>query len=146
MPENDRMDVGMLIEVVGGLFLLVTGVRQVLRDPPPRPGGVRAAGTVLRVHKEMDDEEKVWLYAPVIAFADERGTRHEFTTSTSLSWEQQKPGDQVTVSYPKGRPEAARLRSTAHSALIAARAGLYTLFILAGLLLLALALPDLLRM
>jgi hypothetical protein len=140
------MDVGVLIEVVGGLFLLVTGVRQVLRDPPPRPGGMRATGTVLRVDREQDNEEKVWMYAPVIAFTDEHGTRHEFTTSTSLSWEQQKAGDQVTVSYPRGRPQAARLRSTAHGALLGVRTGLHALFILAGLLLLGMAVPDLLSL
>lgn len=56
------MDVGALIKVVGGLLVLVVGVRQALRLPLRRRAGV---------------------YAPVVAFRDEYGTEREFTPRTA---------------------------------------------------------------
>src|ERR1044071_3148322 len=103
------MDVGLLIKLVGGLFLLVAGGRQAVRTPLVRRGGVRSTGSVVRVQREWDARENVWMYAPVVAFRDEQGAGREFTTTTMTTWAAHEPGQEVTVLHPPGRPELARL-------------------------------------
>lgn len=138
------MDTGALIQLVGGLFALVAGVRQVRGVPLLRRNGASASGTVARVDQEWDAETEVWNYTPVIAFRDELGTQRELIPATSTSWATHEPGEQVTVVYPAGRPEAARLKSGAHSALSLASGGLGAVFIGVGLVLLGLFVRGLL--
>ena len=126
----------MIIKLVGGLFTLGIGVRQARQVPRWRPGGVRASGSVVRMHQEWNAEENVWGYAPVVTFRDEHGTSHEFTTGTMTTWTSHERGEQVTVLYPPGRPEAARLKSASHSALWLVSPVLSAIFILVGLALL----------
>lgn len=137
------MDMGLVIKLVGGLFLLGAGARQLQGTLPLRRSGVRSSGTVVRVRREWDAEEKVWSYAPVIAFSDEQGGAREFTTDTSTTWETHQPGEQVTVAYPSGRPEAARLRSGAHQGLRLVGVGIPAVFVIVGLVLLGLFVRDL---
>ncbi|MGC4804762.1 DUF3592 domain-containing protein [Micromonospora sp. DT233] len=130
------MLVDVLIQVVGGLGLLVAGVRQALGLRPLGRSGVRRLGTVVRVRVQRDTEEGAWLYAPVIAFRDEHGTEREFTPELSTRWASHERGEQVTVLYPPGHPEAARLTSGVHGAVRLATAGISAVFILVGLFLL----------
>ena len=126
----------MIINLVGGLFALGAGVRQARQVPLWRRGGVRAPGSVTRIHQEWNAEENVWVYAPVVAFRDEHGIGHEFTTGTMTTWTSHERGQPVTVLYPPGRPEAARLKSGTHSALWLVSPVLSAIFILVGLALL----------
>ncbi|MGX6608296.1 DUF3592 domain-containing protein [Micromonosporaceae bacterium Da 78-11] len=130
------MDTGALLQLVGGLFTLSLGVQQARRVPLLRRNGARSLGTVARVDQVWDAEEQVWNYTPVIAFRDESGTERQLVPDTSTSWATHEPGQQVTVVYPSGRPEAARLKSGAHSALNLVGAGLSAIFIVVGLVLL----------
>lgn len=132
------MDVGLVIKLVGGLFLLGAGARQLRGTLPLRRFDVRSPGTVVGVQREWDAEEQVWLYAPVIAFSDEQGGAREFTTDASTTWETHQPGEQVTVAYPSGRPEVARLRSGAHQSLRLVGIAIPAVFIVVGLVLLGL--------
>ena len=138
------MDVGLVIKLVGGLFLLGAGARQLRGTLPVRRSDVRSPGTLVRVRREWDAEEHLWLYAPVIAFTDEQGGAREFTTDTSTTWETHQPGEQVTVAYPSGRPEAARLMSGAHQGLRLVGVGIPVGFVVVGLVLLGLFVRDLL--
>lgn len=138
------MDMGLVIKLVGGLFLLGAGARQLRGTLTLRRSDVKSPGTVVRVGREWDDEEQVWLYGPVIAFSDEQGGAREFTTNTSTTWETHQPGDQVTVAYPSGRPEAARLESGAHQGLRLVGVGIPAVFVVVGLVLLGFFVRDLL--
>ncbi len=136
--HDGAMDIGQLIQLVGGLFLLGSGVRQARHIPLLRRRGLRASGSVVRVRQEWDAEENVQLYAPVVSFVDEHGTRREFTTETMTTWTTHQPGQAVSVLYPPGRPEAARLKSGAHSAVWSVGAGMSAVFIVVGVVLLVL--------
>ncbi|MFI6270395.1 DUF3592 domain-containing protein [Micromonospora zamorensis] len=130
------MDMGVLIKLVGGLCMLGIGVRQALQTPLLRRAGVRSPGSVVRMHREWNPDENVWLYAPVVAFHDEHGSKHEFTADISTTWTSHQRGEQVTVLYPPGRPEVAWLKSGAHTGMRLVSAGLSAILILVGLLLL----------
>jgi hypothetical protein len=129
------MDLGVLIKLVGGVAVLLAGLAQVRKVPRLRRDRVRAVGRVIGVKPFDTDEGR--LYAPVIAFADEHGTGHEFTAEWGTGGPMHDVGEQVPVTYPPGHPEGARLSTKTQNALaIGLPLALGGVFILIGLYLL----------
>jgi hypothetical protein len=79
----------------------------------------------------------------VVTYLDEHGTEREFTTGTSTTWVSHQPGEQVTVRFRPGHPEAARIEAGAHDTMWFAAAGLSAVLILVGLVLIGTAVPEL---
>jgi hypothetical protein len=127
------MDLGVLIKLVGGLAVLVAGLSQVRKVPRLRRDRVRTVGRVAGA--ERFEGEDGPLYAPVVTFDDEQGTRHKFTAELGTAGGvMHSAGEEVPVTYPPGHPEDARLSTPMQNALlIGLPLGLGLLFILVGL-------------
>ncbi|WP_249998246.1 DUF3592 domain-containing protein [Actinoplanes sp. M2I2] len=128
------MDSGVLV-LVTGVVLDCVGIVQFWRIGKRRRTSVASVGTVVG-HDESHDDGT--LYAPVIAFVDEDGAARRFTPALRSSRRMHQVGQEVPVTYPPGRPDAPRLSSLTHNALLAglplAFGAVFTVFGLFGLL------------
>ncbi|MEU4402768.1 DUF3592 domain-containing protein [Micromonospora orduensis] len=105
------MNSGAVITTVIGGSLVCFALVQARRIRNLRRTGVTVVGTVVGYERTVDDGA---LYAPMITFVDERGTRRQFTVAARSSWLLHDVGEEVAVIYPLGRPSDPRLTSRAH--------------------------------
>ena len=74
-----------------------------------RQTAIRALGQVIELRKEMDEGDVT--YRAVFRFSDAAGKEHTVTSSMNMKPAAHRVGDRVTVLYPPGNPEAARIDS-----------------------------------
>ncbi|MEW2626284.1 DUF3592 domain-containing protein [Streptomyces sp. NPDC048106] len=97
-----------------GVLVLVTGLRESVVVWRLRRHGIRTWGMVVdNVRVDRRDSGPSW--APVIAFADQRGYRVEFTTRMRGGGMGLATGRQVPVVYPAHNPQAARVSMWRHT-------------------------------
>ena len=70
---------------------------------------IRTSGQVIELRPDMQDNDIT--YRAVFRFADETGKEHTVTSSHNSKPATHRVGDQVTVLYPPGHPEAANIDS-----------------------------------
>lgn len=69
---------------------------------------ITAGGTVVDLSRRSSDDGG-YVYAPVVEWFDDAGTRHEFVGGVASSPPSHAQGERVTVLYPPGLPGRARV-------------------------------------
>jgi hypothetical protein len=105
-PATPRQAVilGIAILIIGGVLGIVGGINgaQLLQFTQT---SLRANGRVIR----LDLVRKT--YHPVVTFIDSNGSSFQFTDALGSQPAANKVGDSVTVIFPKGHPEQAKVDS-----------------------------------
>lgn len=84
---------------------------------------VRTQGTVVDLEADRSDSSGSTLYRPVFEFSDRDGRSVRVSGKTASSPPSHRRGDRVTVLYPPGAPEEARLDSWSERWLLTAVLG-----------------------
>ena len=131
-----------------GLIFTAIAAWMAIDDRVFHANAVEATGTVVDLERRqgtarMSDSgarqaNRSFVYAPVVEWRDDEGTRHFFTAATASQPPAYERGEAVRLFYPPGRPSEARIDSfTERHALVLGFGGLGSVLAVCGLMLIA---------